>query len=80
MSGSLHASVSASNLSHSISAMGDSSFGFAGLLAGGRALSSAELATSEPATILGASLTVTAPTGECDAHKLLNLGSQSLIV
>lgn len=73
--GSLQGSVSASGVSGSTSGMGDASFEFAGLLAGGRALSSAELATSEPATILGASLTVTAPTGEYDANRLLNLGS-----
>ena len=73
--GSLQGSASASSVSRSTSGIGDSSFEFAGLLAGGRALSSAELAASEPAMILGASLTVTAPTGEYDANKLLNLGS-----
>jgi hypothetical protein len=72
---SLEGSVASSNVSGSTSGMGDSSLEFAGLLVGGQALSATELAEHERTTILGMSLTVTAPTGQYDGNKVLNLGS-----
>jgi hypothetical protein len=44
-------------------------------LAGAPALASAEFKTRKPSTFFGASLTVTAPTGEYDPSKLVNLGT-----
>jgi hypothetical protein len=73
--GSLSGSVAGSNTSGSTSGMGASSFEVAGLLMGGQALSAAELATHEPTTIVGMSLTVTGPNGQYNANKVLNLGS-----
>jgi len=73
--GSLSGSVAESNTSGSTSGMGASSFEVAGLLMGGQALSAAELATHEPTTILGMSLTVTGPNGQYNPNKVLNLGS-----
>jgi len=67
--------VASTNISGSTTGAGDSSLEVAALLKGGKALSAAEFAAYEPATTLGVSLTVTAPTGEYDAEKLLNLGS-----
>ena len=72
---SLGGSVTASNISGSTSGMGDSSLELAVLLKGGHAFSAAEVPTYERSTILGMSLTVTAPTGEYNGHKLLNLGA-----
>ena len=72
---SLAGTVAGTNASGSTSGLGDSSFELAMLLKGGPALSAAELASYERPMILGMSLTVTAPTGEYDGNKLLNLGS-----
>jgi len=72
---SLNGSVASSNFSGSSSGTGDSSIEFAGLLRGGPALSAKQFATHKPTPSLGVSLTVTIPTGEYDADKLLNLGS-----
>ena len=44
-------------------------------LAGAPALSPAEFSTRKPTTFFGTSLTVTAPTGEYDPSKLVNLGT-----
>ena len=44
-------------------------------LAGAPALAPAEFAVRKPTTFVGASLTVTAPTGEYDPAKLVNLGT-----
>jgi hypothetical protein len=73
--GSLGGSIDESGTSGSASGMGDSSVELAVLLKGGQALSAAELATYERTTIVGMSLTVSAPTGEYNANKVLNLGS-----
>ena len=72
---SLAGTVAGTNASGSTSGLGDSSFELAMLLKGGPALSAAELASYERPMILGMSLTVTAPTGEYDGNKVLNLGS-----
>jgi len=72
---SLRGSVEASNTSGSTSGLGDSSLELAVLLKGAPALSAAELAAYERTTIVGLSLTVSAPTGQYDGNKVLNLGS-----
>ena len=54
---------------------GDSSYAAGILLKGGPALSLAEFEKFKPTTTVGASLTVTAPTGSYNAKKILNLGS-----
>jgi hypothetical protein len=68
-------SVAGTSLSKSTSGAGDLSVELGALLKGGRALSAAELAKYQPTTTWGASLTVSAPTGEYDPDRLLNLGS-----
>jgi hypothetical protein len=76
---SLRGSAASSDISADISGSstgtGDSSIEFAGLLMGGPALSAQQFATHKPTPSLGVSLTVTIPTGEYNADKLLNLGS-----
>jgi hypothetical protein len=72
---SLRGSVASSDISGSSTGTGDSSIQFAGLLMGGQALSAEQFATHKPTPSLGMSLTVTIPTGEYNADKLLNLGS-----
>jgi hypothetical protein len=71
----LSGSVAGTPVSGSTSGAGDLSIELATLLKGGRALSAAEFAKYQPATTWGASLTVSAPTGEYNPDKLLNLGS-----
>ena len=71
----LSGEVSGTSLSRSTSGAGDSSVQLGTLLKGGHALSAAEFEKYEPATTWGMSLTVTAPTGEYNPNRLLNLGS-----
>jgi hypothetical protein len=71
----LSGSVAGTTVSGSTSGAGDVSIQLVTLLKGGRALSAAEFAKYQPATTCGASLTVSAPTGEYNPDKLLNLGS-----
>jgi hypothetical protein len=71
----LDASVSGTNTHVSDTGSGDSSYQFATLLKGGPALSVAKFADYKPTTTIGASLTITAPTGSYHADKILNLGS-----
>ena len=71
----LSGSVAGTSVSGSTSGAGDLSIELVTLLKGGRALSAAEFAKYQPATTWGASLTVSAPTGEYNPDKLLNLGS-----
>ncbi len=54
---------------------GDLRLRFASNLLGGPALTPAEFAQREPATILGASITIVAPTGEYDPARLVNIGT-----
>jgi hypothetical protein len=68
-------SVSGTNLHGSLTGTGDSSYELAMLLWGGPALSVAEFANYIPRTSLGISVTITAPTGQYDANKAFNLGS-----
>jgi hypothetical protein len=71
----LDGSIAGTNVHGSVSGAGDSSYQFAILLKGGPALSIEQFASYKPATSLGLSLTVTAPTGLYDSNKVLNLGS-----
>ncbi len=71
----LGGSVTGSNISGSRIGLGDSSYEFSILLRGAPALSVAQFANYKPARIVGLSLTVTAPTGQYDADRILNLGS-----
>src|SRR5215467_11035838 len=71
----LAGSVSGTNIHGSVTGAGDSSYSLAMLLKGGPALSVAQFEHYEPTTTLGASLTVTAPTGLYNPNKILNVGS-----
>jgi hypothetical protein len=71
----LAGSVAGTNIHGSTTGAGDSSYELAMLLKGGPALSVAQFASYKPATTVGVSLTITAPTGAYHADKLLNLGS-----
>jgi len=57
------------------SGMGDTRFRFAMNLLGGPALTPEEFAQRSPATILGASVSVIAPTGQYVPSRLINVGS-----
>jgi hypothetical protein len=57
------------------SGLGDSALRFACNLVGTPALSPREFAARKPGTTLGVSLTITAPTGEYDGSKLINIGT-----
>lgn len=72
---SLGGSVSGTNLHGSVTGTGDSSFAATALLRGGPGLSVAQFAEYKPTTTVGVSFTVTAPTGQYSASKLLNLGA-----
>ena len=71
----LNGSVSGTNLQGSTTGTGDSSYTVAALLKGGPALSVAQFANYRPITTVGVSLAITAPTGQYDPNKILNLGS-----
>lgn len=71
----LNGTVSGTNVSGSVGGAGDSGYEFAWLLKGGPALSPAEFEKYKPTTVVGVSLNVTAPTGQYNANKVLNLGS-----
>jgi hypothetical protein len=57
------------------SGLGDAGIRFACNIVGGPALSPKEFAARKPTTTFGASLTVTAPTGQYDGAKLINIGT-----
>jgi hypothetical protein len=67
--------VTGTNIRGSTTGAGDSTYEFSMLLKGGPALSVAQFASYKPQTTVGISLTMTAPTGQNDADKILNLGS-----
>lgn len=71
----LGGSITGTNMQGSAVGVGDSSYQMAVLLKGGPALNAAQFEDYEPATILGVSLTITAPTGLYDGNKILNLGA-----
>ena len=57
------------------SGLGDVRMRFSTMLKGGPALKPREFAREKPSTLIGASLTVIAPTGQYDPRRLVNLGS-----
>jgi hypothetical protein len=71
----LGGSVEGTSLHSSISGGGDSNYEMAVLLKGGPALSADEFANYKPTTTVGVSLGVTAPTGQYDPNRVLNLGA-----
>lgn len=71
----LSGAISGTSISGSVNGAGDSSYQFAALVMGGPALSPAQFETYQPATTLGVSLSMTAPTGLYRSGKILNLGS-----
>jgi hypothetical protein len=71
----LGGSVASLNLHGSTTGAGDSSYELAMLLKGGPALSVGQFGSYKPTTTVGTSLTFTAPTGQYNAEKVLNLGS-----
>lgn len=71
----LGGTVSGTTIQGSTTGAGDSSYQLAMLFKGGPALTVAEFQNYRPATTLGGSLTVTAPTGSYNSDKILNLGS-----
>jgi hypothetical protein len=71
----LSGSVTGTTIAGSTSAAGDSSYALSMLFKGGPALTAAEFDNYQPGTTIGASVTVTAPTGQYDADKILNLGA-----
>ena len=71
----LDGSVAGTNIRASSIGAGDSSYQFAALLKGGPALSVEQFASYKPVTTVGASVTVTAPTGLYKPDEPLNLGS-----
>ena len=73
--GSLSGSVGEERHTITRSGLADVRGRFAVNLVGGPALAPREFAARPPATTLGFSLAVVAPTGEYDAGKLINLGS-----
>src|SRR5215471_7816167 len=71
----LSGSTTGSSIRGSITGAGDSSYQLGALLRGGPALSGSQFENYKPTTILGVSLTITAPTGLYHATKILNLGA-----
>ena len=71
----LNGSISGTNVNRSTAGAGDSSYQVAMLLMGGPALNVADFENYKPRTTLGASLSVSAPTGLYSSDKILNLGS-----
>ena len=71
----LSGSISGTNISGSVTGTGDSSYMAGVVLKGGPALSPAEFESFKPVSTVGVSLTMTAPTGQYDRNRLLNLGS-----
>jgi hypothetical protein len=71
----LNGSIDGTSISGSTIGAGDSSYNISMLLKGGPALSAAQFANFKPVTTIGASLTFTAPTGQYNSTKILNLGS-----
>jgi hypothetical protein len=71
----LSGEVTGTAIQGSVTGAGDATFIFGTLLKGGPALSVQDFPNYEPTTTLGASVTVTAPTGLYHADRILNLGS-----
>ena len=73
--GSISGEVTSTNIHGAVSGSGDSSYQVAALLKGGPALSVSQFENYKPTTVLGMSLTVTAPSGSYQADRILNLGA-----
>ena len=71
----LNGSISGTGITGSTTGTGDSGYTAAILLKGGPALSPEQFANAQTITSIGLSLSTTAPTGQYDPNKLLNLGS-----
>jgi hypothetical protein len=71
----LGGAITGTNITGSTTGTGDSGYTAAMLLKGGPALSPEQFAKAETTTSIGLSLSTTAPTGQYDPSKLLNLGS-----
>jgi hypothetical protein len=71
----LSGSISGTNIQGSITGSGDSSYAVEELRKGGPALRADQFADYKPTTTVGVSLTISAPTGQYNPNKLLNLGS-----
>jgi hypothetical protein len=71
----LSGSITGTDITGSTTGTGDSAYTVALLLKGGPALSPEQFDTAETTTTIGVSLSTTAPTGQYDSTKLLNLGS-----
>src|ERR1700751_3373550 len=71
----LGGSVSGTRLHGSVTGAGDSGYMLAMLLKGGPGLNVEQFENYKPTTIVGLSLTMTAPTGLYNSNKVLNLGS-----
>jgi hypothetical protein len=71
----LNGSVSGTKIQGSVNGAGDSSYQAAMLLKGGPTLTVEQFENYKPGTVLGMSLTITAPSGQYNANKILNLGS-----
>jgi hypothetical protein len=71
----LSGSITGTDIAGSTVGAGDSGYTAAILLKGGPAFSPEQFANAKTVTSVGMSLSMTAPTGQYDANKLLNLGS-----
>jgi len=71
----LSGSITGTDIHGSSTGAGDSSYELAVLLKGGPALSVSQFANYKPATTVGMSLTMSAPSGQYNPDKLLNLGA-----
>jgi hypothetical protein len=74
--GGLTGLITGTTVQGSITGSGDSSYQVAMLLRGGPGLSVTQFENYKPTAILGASFTITAPTGLYNPVKILNLGSK----
>jgi hypothetical protein len=71
----LSGSITGTDIAGSTTGAGDSGYTAALLLKGGPALSPEQFANAKTITSIGLSLSITAPTGQYDRNKILNLGS-----
>ena len=71
----LSGSITGTKIQGSVAGTGDSVYAAGMLLKGGPALSVAQFETYKPATTVGVSVTITAPTGLYRPNNILNLGS-----
>jgi hypothetical protein len=71
----INGSITGTNVTATATGTGDSGYQVAMLLKGGPALSVEQFANFKPTTTVGVSLSITAPTGQYNPDKILNLGS-----